>query len=124
MNPYDILDKWEDHFDTPDPCALEEIMFEVKHNIVDIERFEKGIEQECKREFNEEFWEEIDFLKANLDHHAANPQIWSGGAYGPDYSRALYESRRLIKLLKPLFTGDEDSPGPLKWGEWNIKHPY
>ena len=68
MDPYDILDKWEDHFDTPDPCALEEIMFEVKHNIVDIERFEKGIEQECKREFNEEFWGEIDFLTNGFKH--------------------------------------------------------
>lgn len=124
MDYNDMLNNWEDHFETPDPCALEEIMFEVKHNIVDIERFEKGIAQECKREFNKEFWEGIDFLKANLEHHLDNPQVWSNGAYGPDYSRALYESRRLLEILKPLFTGNEDDPEPLNWGQWNLKHPY
>ena len=43
MKHGDIINNWEDHFDTPDPCALEEIMFEVKHNVVDIERLEHGI---------------------------------------------------------------------------------
>jgi hypothetical protein len=108
-----------------DPGNLERIMFEVKHNIVDIERFEFGIrngEYDC--EGNEGLWEEIDFLKSNLNHHMASPKVWSDCAYGTDYSRALYESQKILKILKPLFTGNADAPESITWGKWSSAYPY
>lgn len=108
-----------------DPCSLERIMFEVKHNIVDIERFEYGIRNgEYNCEGNEDLWEKIDFLKSNLKHHMDRPKIWADHAYGIDYSRALYESQKILKILKPLFTGNIENPEPINWGEWKIKYPY
>jgi|TARA_R100000008_G_scaffold32928_1_gene18525 hypothetical protein len=108
----------------PDYFTLEERMFELQHNLVDIQRFEHGILQECKRDSNQEFWKEIDFLKANLQFHIKHCDEWYAGPCGKDQSRALAESRNLITILKPLFTGDDECLTSLQWGKWNIKHPY